>query len=204
MPPVCGTITFNLCRFREEWFPKIHTSDSVKFWTGSYFYCKDIPYPGEDSGIPPFDNCAATPQDNWALDAIAELPADLLRIKRRISKMVASTPPLTGMDTVLCWHGRRIQPLSHRSGHLLCTYTGPDDSMRGTKSGMTEKLFKKRINHLVKTRTQYKESFEMFTTENPPPKVFSCFFNKSMLCTYDVCLTLLAMFCSLKHCRKTS
>ena len=31
MPPVCGTITFNLRRFREEWFPKIHTSESVKY-----------------------------------------------------------------------------------------------------------------------------------------------------------------------------
>jgi len=175
MLPVCGTITFNLRRGREEWFPKIYTSESVKYWTSSYFYLEDVPFPGEASGIPPFVDSAAQPQDNWALDAVTELPADLLRIKRRISKLVASIPPLTGMDTVLCWHGRRIQPLAHRSGRLLCTYTGSEDSMRGTKSGMTEKVFKKRINHLVKTRTQYKESFEMFTAENPPPKVFSCF-----------------------------
>ena len=155
--------------------PKIYTSESVKYWTGSYLYLKDIPFPRETSGITPFVDCAAQLQDNWALDAVDELPTDLLRIKRRISKLVASNPPLTGMDTVLCWHGRRIQPLAHHGGRLLCTYTSPEDPMRCTKSGMTEKLFKKRINHLVKTRTQYKKSFEMFTAENPPPKVISCF-----------------------------
>ena len=108
MLPVCGTITFNLRHFREEWFPKIYASESVKYWTGSYFYLEDVPFPGEDTGIPPFDDSAAQPQDNWALDAVAELPTDLLRIKSRISKMVASNLPLTGMDTVLCWHERRI------------------------------------------------------------------------------------------------
>ena len=131
MPPICGTITFNLRRFREEWFPKIHTSESVKYWMGSYLYLKDVPFPGKPTGIPPFVDCAAQAKDNWALDTVDELPPDLLRIKRRISKLVVSNPPLTGMCTLLCWHGRRIQPLSHRDGRLLCSYTGPADSMRG-------------------------------------------------------------------------
>ena len=80
--PVCGTITFNLRRGREEWFPKIRTSDSVKHWTGSFFYCADVPFPGKYLGIPPFHNSAAAPKDSWAQDAVRELPADLLKIKR--------------------------------------------------------------------------------------------------------------------------
>ena len=193
MPPVCGTITFNLRRFREEWFPKIHTSESVKYWTGSYLYLKDVPFPRKPTGIPPFIDCAAQANDNCALDAVDELPSDLLRIKRRISKLVVSKPPLKGMDIVLCWHGRQIQPLSHRGGRLLCTFTGPNDSMRVTKSGMSEKVFEKRINHLVKTRTQYKE---MFTAENPPPEVIiHTYLNFGMLCNYGSPFNASAFFC---------
>ena len=95
--------------------------------------------------------------------------------------MVVSTPPLTGVDTVLCWYGRRIQPLSQGGGRLLCTYTGPEDSIRGTQSGMSDKTFKKRVNHMVSTRTQYIESLAMFTTKNPPPKVFSYLLEKHAL-----------------------
>ena len=64
------------------------------------------------------------------------------------------------------------------SSHLLAmpaafyVNTLEQDPMRAKKSGASEKLFKERINHLVKTRTRYTESFKMFTTENPPPKVF--------------------------------
>ena len=42
---VCGTVRFNLHRNR-GWYPKVPKIDSVKGWTGIYFYCKDIPIPG--------------------------------------------------------------------------------------------------------------------------------------------------------------
>ena len=82
-----------------------------------------------------FKDSAAQPEENSAHDAISELPADLLRIERRISKMVASDPPLTGMDTVICWYGPRIQPLADHGSRLLCEYTGTEDPMWATKSG---------------------------------------------------------------------
>ena len=39
---VCGTVSINLRRNR-DWYPKVPKIDSVKDWTGTYFYCKDVP-----------------------------------------------------------------------------------------------------------------------------------------------------------------
>lgn len=55
---VCGSVSLNLCRRRDHWFPKVPKVDSVKKWTVTFFYCKDVPIPGKSFGIPPFRNMA--------------------------------------------------------------------------------------------------------------------------------------------------
>ena len=50
----CGSVTFN-CR-QGDWYPKIPYNDSVKYWTSTFFYCKDIPAPGKMVSIPTFVN----------------------------------------------------------------------------------------------------------------------------------------------------
>ena len=40
----CGSVTFN-CR-QPDWYPKIPYIESLKNWTRSFFYCKDMPTPG--------------------------------------------------------------------------------------------------------------------------------------------------------------
>jgi hypothetical protein len=48
----CGSMTFKIRRNRT--FPEIAGHESVKGWTGSYFYCKDIPKADHDFGWPAF------------------------------------------------------------------------------------------------------------------------------------------------------
>ena len=58
-----GSVTFN-CR-QGDWYPKIPYNDSVKYWTSTFFYCKDIPDPGKAVGIPAFLNSPPIYQPFW-------------------------------------------------------------------------------------------------------------------------------------------
>lgn len=50
---ICGSISFNIRRQR-EWYPKVPNVDSIKEWTATYFYCKDMPIEGRPIGLPAF------------------------------------------------------------------------------------------------------------------------------------------------------
>ena len=73
---VCGTVSINLRRNRDS-YPKVPKIDSVKDWTGTYFYCKDVPIPGKPSGIPPFRNVAGEEKSSWDEKPADPLPGDL-------------------------------------------------------------------------------------------------------------------------------
>ena len=84
---------------------------------------------------------------------------------------------LTGQDLVLCWVKRRIQPLQHRE-RLMHEYTGPDESLRVCKAEMTSIALDQKMRRMVKIGRKVKEhtysfGLEMFTHDNPCPKVNS-------------------------------
>jgi hypothetical protein len=116
---ICGSMRFKPRADRE--FPHIQGHESVKGWQEKFFYHKNIGNPS----LPTFSPGAATPLPSWSLK-ITVAPSDAIRQQtRRIEKL-----ELNGVDTVLCWFTKRIQPLQHRS-KLLCEYTGKaDDDLR--------------------------------------------------------------------------
>jgi hypothetical protein len=103
----CGNITFNISRNRT--FLDIAGKESVKGWTGSYFYCKDIPKKDHDFGWLTFVDGAASPSPGWT--ALVPHPLSPLsrRLARRIEKLMERG--LKGLDLVYCWITMRIQPL---------------------------------------------------------------------------------------------
>jgi hypothetical protein len=109
-----GNITFKIHRHRS--FLDIARHESVKGWTGSYFYCKDVPKKDHDVGWPAFIDGAATPVPSWSAPAPHPLSATSLCLKRLIEKLIELG--LKGLDLMLCWLSRRIQPLQDRD-HLL-------------------------------------------------------------------------------------
>ena len=59
----CGSMCFKI---RPNWrYPEVPGHESVKDWTGTYFYCADKAAPGKSFGIPPFVSGPAEPADNW-------------------------------------------------------------------------------------------------------------------------------------------
>jgi hypothetical protein len=53
----CGSVTFKIRRDRT--YPEVVGHESVKNWTGSYFYCKDMPKAGKEVGWPAIVDGAA-------------------------------------------------------------------------------------------------------------------------------------------------
>jgi hypothetical protein len=59
--PLCwrGSVSFKIRRSRN--YPKVVGHESARNWTGSYFYCKDIPKEGKEVGWPVFVDGPAEP-----------------------------------------------------------------------------------------------------------------------------------------------
>ena len=148
--------------------PKV---DSVKEWTGSFFYCKDVPLPNQAEGISPFHNIAGTELPSWDERPANLTPRGFRLLQRRIEALTCREPELTGTDTVICWLKRRIQPCAFHGPRLLNEYTDEKDPLRFTKADLTDREYRWRVNQLVADRTQYSESCPMYTSTNPAPKV---------------------------------
>ena len=58
---------------------------------------------------------------------------------------------LNGLDLVMCWAKRRIQPLQHRP-RLLCQYCGKKDVMRTKADDVSQDAIEHRMKDIVKLR----------------------------------------------------
>ena len=178
-----GTVSLNLRRNR-AWYPKVPKVDSIRSWASTFFYCSDIAPAGKTVGLPRFLNAVASPCFSWDEKPEKVLPAHLQLIQKQIEYMTTeATPKLTGTDTILCWLKRRVQPLRENKD-LLCTYSGNgDDPLRVSKDDLTNDAFLMRFKRLLKERTQFTESFPMYTSINKTPPVSVLFAYVSCICS---------------------
>ncbi|KAK1642007.1 hypothetical protein QYE76_059812 [Lolium multiflorum] len=141
----CGSITFMIRPGRV--YPHTHRHESAWYWSGGFFYLKDVSDPASTRRLPPFKNCPATELPTWThCPHLSESP-QLTRAIRRICKLTEEG--LSGKDLTLSWFTKRIQPLQHR-GQLMFQYTGRDDPTRATKDNLSADAIDKRIRLLIK------------------------------------------------------
>jgi hypothetical protein len=141
----CGSITFILRPGRV--YPPTDRHESARYWSGGFFYLKDVSDPASEKKLPPFKNCPATEIPAWShCPHLSESP-QLTRAVRRICKLTEEG--LTGKDLTLSWFTKRIQPLQQRD-RLMFQYTGRDDAMRATKDNLSADAIDKRIRLLIK------------------------------------------------------
>ncbi|KAK1698780.1 hypothetical protein QYE76_015477 [Lolium multiflorum] len=141
----CGTITFMILPGRV--YPHTDRHESARYWSGGFFYLKDISDPANVRKLPPFKNCPATELPTWSHCPHLSESLQLTRAVRRICKLTEEG--LTGKDLTLSWFTKRIQPLQHRD-RLMFQYTGRDDPMRATKDNLSADALDKRIRVLIK------------------------------------------------------
>ncbi|KAK1651052.1 hypothetical protein QYE76_068857 [Lolium multiflorum] len=141
----CGSITFMLRPGRV--YPHTDRHESARYWSGSFFYLKDVSDPASDRKLPEFKNSPASETPAWTqCPHLSESP-QLTRAVRRICKLTEEG--LSGKDLTMSWFTKRIQPLQHRD-HLMFHYTGRDDPMRATKDNLSADAIDKRIRLLIK------------------------------------------------------
>jgi hypothetical protein len=141
----CGSITFIIRPGRV--YPPTDRHESARYWSGGFFYLKDVSDPASDKKLPPFKNCPATELPSWTHCPHFSDSPQLTRAVRRICKLTEEG--LTGKDLTLSWFTKRIQPLQHRD-RLMFEYTGRDDPMRATKDNLSADAIDKRIRVLIK------------------------------------------------------
>ncbi|KAK1678365.1 hypothetical protein QYE76_039213 [Lolium multiflorum] len=141
----CGSITFMIRPGRV--YPHTDRHESARYWSGGFFYLKDVSDPASTRRLPPFKNCPATELPTWThCPHLSESP-QLTRAVRRICKLTEEG--LSGKDLTLSWFTKRIQPLQHRD-RLMFQYSGRDDPMRATKDNLSADAIDKRIRLLIK------------------------------------------------------
>ena len=140
------TSAFTLKKRENRTYPYITPHQSIRLWSGTFLYCKDLAAPGEAQGLPPFEDVPASENEAWSM--LTELDGDelLTRYAKRISHLVHNG--LTGIDTVLNWFVRRIQPLQHRD-RLMHLYAGSTDPMRITPGELVTKVMDERLRKLI-------------------------------------------------------
>ncbi|KAK1697986.1 hypothetical protein QYE76_014683 [Lolium multiflorum] len=141
----CGSITFMLRPGR--FYPPTDRHESARYWSGGFFYLKDVSDPASERVLPPFENSPANENPTWTqCPHLSESP-QLTRAVRRICKLTEEG--LTGKDLTMSWFTKRIQPLQHRD-HLMFQYTGRDDPMRACKDNLSADAIDKRFRLLIK------------------------------------------------------
>ncbi|KAK1648670.1 hypothetical protein QYE76_066475 [Lolium multiflorum] len=141
----CGSITFMLRPGRV--YPHTDRHESARYWSGGFFYLKDVSDPASDKKLPEFKNSPASETPAWTqCPHLSESP-QLTRAVRRICKLTEEG--LSGKDLTMSWFTKRIQPLQHRD-RLMFHYTGRDDPMRATKDNLSADAIDKRIRLLIK------------------------------------------------------
>ncbi|KAK1606923.1 hypothetical protein QYE76_030596 [Lolium multiflorum] len=141
----CGSITFMIRPGHV--YPHTDRRESARYWSGGFFYLKDVSDPASTRKLPPFKNCPATELPTWSHCPHISESLQLTRAVRRICKLTEEG--LTGKDLTLSWFTKRIQPLQHRD-RLMFQYTGRDDPMRATKDNLSADAIDKRIRLLIK------------------------------------------------------
>ena len=141
----CGSITFILRPGRV--YPPTDRHESARYWSGGFFYLKDVSDPASEKKLPVFKNCPPTELPSWTHCPHFSDSPQLTRAVRRICKLTEEG--LTGKDLTLSWFTKRIQPLQNRD-RLMFEYTGRDDPMRATKDNLSADAIDKRIRVLLK------------------------------------------------------
>ena len=141
----CGSITFKIRPGRV--YPHTDRHESVRYWSGGFFYVKDVSNPANLKTLPEFKNGPASETPAWTkCPHLSESP-QLTWAVRRICKLTELG--LSGKDLTLSWFTKRIQPLQHRD-HLMYEYSGRNDTMRASKDNLSTDALDKRIRVMIK------------------------------------------------------
>ncbi|KAK1601717.1 hypothetical protein QYE76_016438 [Lolium multiflorum] len=135
-----GSITFKIRPGRV--YPHTDRHESVRYWSGGFFYVKDVSDPASLKTLQEFKDGPTSETPAWTnCPHLSESP-QLIRAVRRICKLTESG--LSGKDLTLSWFTKRIRLLQHRD-RLMYEYIGRNDTMRASKDNLSSDDLNKRL-----------------------------------------------------------
>ncbi|KAK1627830.1 hypothetical protein QYE76_002145 [Lolium multiflorum] len=140
-----GSITFKLRPGRV--YPHTDRHESMRYWSGNFFYLKDISDPASPRVLPDFKDGPTSETPAWTQCPNLSESTQLTRAVRRICKL--TDEGLSGKDLTMSWFTKRIQPLQHRD-RLMFQYTWRDDLMCASKDNLSADALDKRIRVMLK------------------------------------------------------
>ena len=110
-------------------FPPVTFPESVTGWQSTWFYCKDVPTPGQSTGLPPFTlerlqsprSLVVVPDEKEAVQLLVVAVVELVK------------GGVTGMDLLV------FQPLQALN-HPMWMYSGSDDTARTHPEEVDEEM----------------------------------------------------------------
>jgi hypothetical protein len=100
----CGGVTFKLRPGRT--YPHTDRHESVRYWSGNFFYLKDVSDPASPKVLPDFKDGPPSETPAWTqCPHLSESP-QLTRAVRRICKL--TDEGLSGKDLTMSWFTKRI------------------------------------------------------------------------------------------------
>ena len=92
--------------------------ESVRGWQSTWFYCQDVPTPGQSTGLPPFSFDRVQTPSSLKVTVAERMETNML--VERVVQLI--NQGMTGMDLLEVFLSRRIQLLQARD-HLMWNCT---------------------------------------------------------------------------------
>lgn len=151
-------------------FPPMTFPESVRGWQSTWFYCRDIPTPGQSTGLPPFSlERLRTPR---SLTVEEEEKGEVAILVDAVVALVRGG--VTGMDLLEVFLSRRIQPLQARD-HPMWLYLGTEDTARTHPEEVQEDTVAQWLRSITGNKDNPRGAKRIlpFDAEHPPGEVFT-------------------------------
>ena len=146
--------------------------ESVRGWQSTWFYCQDLPTPGQSTGLPHFTfDRVQTPS------SLKVTTAENVEMKMLVKKVVQLiNQGVTGMDLLEVFLSRCIQPLQARD-HPMWLYSGSDDTARVHPEEVPPKTVAMWLKSITGNQDNPRGARRVtpFSDDNQPDKVCSLF-----------------------------
>src|SRR5215216_5091248 len=158
-------------------FPPLTLPESVRGWQSSWFYCKDVPTPGQSTGLPPFSlervrqpsSLIVTPEEKGEVSLLID----------QVMKLVQDG--VTGLDLLEVFLSRRIQPLQARD-HPMWKYSGVDNTTQSHPEEVSEETVAQWLRSITGNKDNPRGSRRVrpFDAAHEPDKVRPLFPSDSL------------------------
>lgn len=159
-------------------FPAIRFPETIKLWQNTWFYCKDIPTSGSQTGLPIYTGERFETLKSLRVSKDEKVDVDIL-VEALVGVKRAGVDDIDLLEVFI---SHRIQPLQEKLRPMY-TYDGLSDSTRVSSKAITVAKIEARVKRITAERDDVRGSGKVppFDRAHLPPEVTLPFCNSEVL-----------------------